>query len=59
MKFIQGPRSLVLLFADGIVEVGKEGEELAFLTWTDPDPLPLKVFSFSTWPLILGICYFD
>ncbi|KAJ3648987.1 hypothetical protein Zmor_020751 [Zophobas morio] len=44
---------------DGIVEVGKEGEELAFLTWTDPDPLPLKVFSFSTWPGIEAKWYFD
>lgn len=31
------------------MELGREGEELAFISWTDPDPLPLKVFSFSTW----------
>lgn len=39
--------------------MGKEGEELAFLSWVDPDPLPLKVFSFSTWPGIEAKWYFD
>ncbi|KYB26739.1 hypothetical protein TcasGA2_TC033650 [Tribolium castaneum] len=44
---------------DGVIEVGKEGEELAFLSWIDPDPLPLKVFSFSTWPGIEAKWFFD
>ncbi|KAJ3637736.1 hypothetical protein MTP99_001172 [Tenebrio molitor] len=44
---------------DGVIDVGKEGEELGFLTWTDPDPLPLKVFSFSTWPGVEAKWYFD
>ncbi|RZC37961.1 slit -like 1 protein, partial [Asbolus verrucosus] len=46
-------------FVDGVIDVGKEGEELGFLTWIDPDPLPLKVFSFSTWPGVEAKWYFD
>ncbi|XP_019881721.2 acetylcholine receptor subunit alpha [Aethina tumida] len=44
---------------DGVIEVGEEGHELPFISWTDPDPLPLKVFSFSTWSGIEAKWYFD
>lgn len=44
---------------NGVIDVGKEGEELPFLTWTDPDPLPIKDFSFSTWTGVEAKWYFD
>lgn len=44
---------------DGDIAVGKEGEILPFISWTDPDPLPLKVISFSTWSGIEAKWYFD
>ncbi|XP_056640292.1 acetylcholine receptor subunit alpha-like [Diorhabda sublineata] len=44
---------------DGDIAVGKEGDELPFISWTDPDPLPLKVISFSTWSGIEAKWYFD
>lgn len=47
------------LLLDGLIEVGKEGEELAFLSWRDPDPLPLRVFSFSTWTGIEAKFFYD
>ncbi|XP_060526109.1 acetylcholine receptor subunit alpha-like [Cylas formicarius] len=34
---------------DGLIEVGVEGNSTSFISWSDPDPLSLKVFSFSTW----------
>ncbi|XP_072391900.1 neuronal acetylcholine receptor subunit non-alpha-2-like [Diabrotica undecimpunctata] len=44
---------------DGDIAVGKEGEELPFISWVDPDPLPLKVISFSTWSGVEAKWYFD
>ncbi|CAH0550795.1 unnamed protein product [Brassicogethes aeneus] len=44
---------------DGIIEVGVEGEELPFISWIDADPLPITVFSFSTWSGIEAKWYFD
>ncbi|KAG5869885.1 Acetylcholine receptor subunit alpha-like 1, partial [Gonioctena quinquepunctata] len=44
---------------DGDIAVGKEGEELPFISWVDPDPIPLKVISFSTWSGIEAKWYFD
>lgn len=44
--------------SDGAIEVGKEGEELAFVSWVDPDPLPIKFVSFSTWSGIEAKWYF-
>lgn len=41
------------------MEVGKEGDEVAFLSWQDTDPLPLRVFSFSTWRGVEAKWYFD
>ncbi|KAJ8942194.1 hypothetical protein NQ314_010134, partial [Rhamnusium bicolor] len=32
----------IVIGADGDIAVGKEGEELPFISWVDPDPLPLK-----------------
>lgn len=44
---------------DGLIEVGKDGSELAFLSWRDPDPVPIEVFSFSTWPGVDAKWYYD
>ncbi|CAH2010770.1 unnamed protein product [Acanthoscelides obtectus] len=44
---------------DGVIDVGQEGEELPFISWTDPDPLPLKYISFSTWSGIEAKWFFN
>ncbi|VEN45521.1 unnamed protein product [Callosobruchus maculatus] len=44
---------------EGVVDVGKEGEELPFISWIDPDPLPLKYISFSTWSGIEAKWFFN
>ncbi|KAK4884115.1 hypothetical protein RN001_000386 [Aquatica leii] len=44
---------------DGLIDVGREGEELGFLSWRDNDPLPLKYFSFGTWSGVEAKWYFD
>lgn len=46
-------------FTDGDIGVGREGEELPFIAWVDPDPLPLTVISFSAWSGIEAKWYFD
>ncbi|XP_027844786.2 acetylcholine receptor subunit alpha-like [Aphis gossypii] len=33
----------------GLIEVGKYGENLPFIFWTDPVPIPVKYYSFSSW----------
>lgn len=33
----------------GMIEVGKHGEDLPFVFWTDPAPIPVRYFSFSSW----------
>lgn len=33
----------------GLIEVGKYGENLPFIFWTDPEPTPVKYYSFSSW----------
>lgn len=38
----------------GILQVGKEGDELPFLFWTDPDPIDIHYFSFCTWTGVVG-----
>lgn len=38
----------------GILQVGKEGDELPFLFWTDPAPLDIHYFSFCTWTGVVG-----
>ncbi|KAK5649125.1 hypothetical protein RI129_004017 [Pyrocoelia pectoralis] len=43
----------------GLIEIGREGEELAFLSWKDNNPLPIKYFSFGTWPGVEAKWYFD
>nr|CAI5841344.1 unnamed protein product [Callosobruchus analis] len=44
---------------EGVIDVGKEGEELPFISWIDPDPLPLKYISFSTWSGIEAKWFFN
>ncbi|KAK9892103.1 hypothetical protein WA026_018306 [Henosepilachna vigintioctopunctata] len=44
---------------DGELALGREGEDLPFIAWKDPDPLPLSVISFSTWPGIEAKWFFD
>jgi hypothetical protein len=38
----------------GILQVGKEGDDLPFLFWTDPSPLNIRYFSFCTWASVVG-----
>jgi len=33
----------------GMIEVGRNGEDLPFIYWTDPQPIPVKYYSFSAW----------
>ncbi|KAL3288189.1 hypothetical protein HHI36_002639 [Cryptolaemus montrouzieri] len=44
---------------DGELAIGKEGEDIAFISWKDPNPLAVKVISFSTWPGIEAKWFFD
>lgn len=44
---------------DGLIEVAREGEELAFISWKDEDPLPIKYFSFCTWSGVEAKWFFD
>ncbi|XP_030757127.1 neuronal acetylcholine receptor subunit beta-3-like [Sitophilus oryzae] len=44
---------------EGLLEVGREGDNTSFISWQDPDPLPIKVISFSTWSGIEAKWYFD
>ncbi|CAG9863963.1 unnamed protein product [Phyllotreta striolata] len=54
------PRSFwIHVTKDGEISIGKENEEVPILSWTDSDPLPLKVISFSTWSGIEAKWYFD
>ncbi|XP_045466620.1 acetylcholine receptor subunit alpha [Harmonia axyridis] len=54
------PRSFwIHITRNGVIEVGKEGEELAFISWKDYDPLPITTIGFSTWPGIEAKWYFD
>lgn len=48
-----------LTCTDGVLEIGREGEEISFLSWQDPDPLPIQYFSFSTWPGVDAKWFFD
>ncbi|KAK9728535.1 Farnesoic acid 0-methyl transferase [Popillia japonica] len=47
------------VWSDGLIEVGQETNELAFIAWKDPEPLNLKYFSFSTWPGVEAKWYFN
>lgn len=48
-----------LSFLDGVLEVGKEGQDLAFISWKDHEPLPVTTIGFSTWPGVEAKWYFD
>lgn len=37
----------------GMIEVGRNGEKLPFLFWIDPEPIPVKYFSFSSWGTVV------
>ncbi|XP_015376751.1 PREDICTED: neuronal acetylcholine receptor subunit beta-4-like [Diuraphis noxia] len=37
----------------GMIEVGKNGESLPFLFWIDPEPIPVKYYSFSSWGTVV------
>lgn len=50
---------VIFFFVEGNIQVGKEGEELGFLSWRDPDPLPIKYFSFCTWTGVDAKWLFD
>ena len=38
-----------ILFHQGVIEIGREGETLPYFHWKDPDPLPVLYYSFSSW----------
>ncbi|XP_044740026.1 acetylcholine receptor subunit alpha-like [Chrysoperla carnea] len=44
---------------DGLIQMGNEGEELAFVSWKDPDPLPIRYVSFGTWTNVEAEWMFD
>nr|XP_022903316.1 neuronal acetylcholine receptor subunit non-alpha-2 [Onthophagus taurus] len=44
---------------NGLIEIGRETQYLPFLTWIDPDPIPLEYFSLSTWPGIEAKWFYD
>uniref|UniRef100_A0AAU6PBK1 Nicotinic acetylcholine receptor beta2 n=1 Tax=Protohermes xanthodes TaxID=1452977 RepID=A0AAU6PBK1_9NEOP len=44
---------------EGLIEVGREGEDLAFLSWKDVSPLPVRFLSFSSWPGVEAKWLFD
>ncbi|KAL6957284.1 hypothetical protein U1Q18_052037 [Sarracenia purpurea var. burkii] len=35
--------------SDGIIMVGKEGDDWPIMFWQDPKPLPVKYYGFSSW----------
>ncbi|XP_025190280.1 neuronal acetylcholine receptor subunit beta-4 [Melanaphis sacchari] len=37
----------------GLIEVGRYGESLPFIFWTDPEPIPVKYYSFSSWGVVV------
>ncbi|KAJ4447965.1 hypothetical protein ANN_09975 [Periplaneta americana] len=43
----------------GDIQVGKEGDDVPFLFWTDPTPLPVLYFSFCTWTGVVGKWLYD
>lgn len=38
----------------GMIEVGKDGESLPFMFWADPNPIPVKYFSFSSYDAVVA-----
>ncbi|CAG9762060.1 unnamed protein product [Ceutorhynchus assimilis] len=43
----------------GLIEVGREGENTSFIDWLDPELLPIRFISFSTWSGIEAKWYFN
>ncbi|XP_077981785.1 C3 and PZP-like alpha-2-macroglobulin domain-containing protein 8 [Glandiceps talaboti] len=41
-------REFWISYNNGVIRVGKEGDQEAFMEWTDPDPLPVKYLGYST-----------
>ncbi|XP_022177830.1 neuronal acetylcholine receptor subunit beta-4-like [Myzus persicae] len=37
----------------GLIEVGRYGESLPFIFWMDPEPIPVKYYSFSSWGTVV------
>jgi len=37
----------------GLIEVGRYGESLPFIFWMDPEPIPIKYYSFSSWGTVV------
>ncbi|CAB3385729.1 Hypothetical predicted protein [Cloeon dipterum] len=44
----------IRLSSDGFIGVGKEGDDVPFLAWRDPEPLKIQYFSFCTWNGVFG-----
>ncbi|KAJ9599851.1 hypothetical protein L9F63_009891 [Diploptera punctata] len=43
----------------GLIQIGKEGDDIPFLFWNDPSPLDIKYFSFCTWTGVVGKWLYD
>ncbi|XP_019767087.2 neuronal acetylcholine receptor subunit alpha-4 [Dendroctonus ponderosae] len=44
---------------EGLIQVGREGDNASFIEWLDPEPLGVKFISFSTWSGIEAKWYFN
>lgn len=40
---------ILIVFVDGVIEFGIEGQELAIITYRDPVPIEVSYFSFASW----------
>ncbi|XP_001950122.2 neuronal acetylcholine receptor subunit beta-4 [Acyrthosiphon pisum] len=38
----------------GLIEVGRNGENLPIIFWKDPEPIPVNYYSFSSWGPVVG-----
>ncbi|KAF4532931.1 hypothetical protein B566_EDAN015643, partial [Ephemera danica] len=45
--------------SDGTIDVGIEGDDMAFMGWRDPQPLPIHYFAFCTWTGVVGKWEYD
>ena len=43
----------------GLIQIGKEGDDIPFLFWNDPKPLNIEYFSFCTWTGVVGKWLYD
>lgn len=49
----------IRITSEGLIQVGKQGEEIPFMFWQDAEPLYVRYFSFCTWIDIFGLWAYD